>query len=154
MASNMTAKHTWDTIRACWIDTYLGPPNQIITDAGKNFVSKEFNQLANTIGTRVKIVPVKAYNSIGIVEPYHGLIRRAYIIILVKIRDIDREMALQMVLKAINDSARPDGLVPTLLVYSACPRVVEGNTLALTVTQCAQAVKKAMSGIQKLPAKR
>jgi hypothetical protein len=26
----------------CWIDTYLGPPDQIVADAGKQFTSKEF----------------------------------------------------------------------------------------------------------------
>ena len=40
--SNVSAKHTWDTLRLCWIDVYLGPPDYIHHDAGKNFVSKEF----------------------------------------------------------------------------------------------------------------
>ena len=151
---NMTSKHTWDTIRACWIDTYLGPPDQITTDAGKNFIGKEFNQLANTVGTKVKIVPVEAHNSIGIVERYHSLIRRAYVIIAVEIRDIDKDMALQMAFKAINDSAGPDGLIPTLLVYGAYPRLAETDTLAPSVSQRALAVKKAMIEIQKLRAKR
>jgi post-segregation antitoxin (ccd killing protein) len=41
---NISAKHTWDALKACWIDTYLGPPDQITADAGKNFISKEFDQ--------------------------------------------------------------------------------------------------------------
>ena len=77
-----------------WIDTYLGPPDQITTDTGKTFVSKEFNQLATTLGTKVKIIPVEAHNSIRIAERYHGPVRRAYQIIVVKIRDIDKDMAL------------------------------------------------------------
>ena len=52
----------------CQIDTYLGPPDFIISDAGKNFVNKEFKEYANTIGIYIKTVPVKAYNSISIVK--------------------------------------------------------------------------------------
>lgn len=39
---NISAKHTWDTLRLCWIDCYLGPPDNILHDAEKNFISREF----------------------------------------------------------------------------------------------------------------
>ena len=78
----------------CWINTYLGPPKQIVTNASKNFASKEFDQYATTLGTRIKIVPVEAYNSVGIVERYHGPIRRTYTIITTKIYNIDKDIAL------------------------------------------------------------
>jgi hypothetical protein len=69
---NISAKHTWDKLRECWIDTYLGPPDLIAHDAGKNFISQEFKQYASAMGTATKSVPVEAHNSIGIVERYHG----------------------------------------------------------------------------------
>jgi hypothetical protein len=53
---NMTAKATWDAIRFIWADTYLGPPDFIVTDAGKNFVSKEFVRLASAAGTITALV--------------------------------------------------------------------------------------------------
>jgi len=130
---NISALHTWDALKQYWIDTYLGPPDQIIADAGKQFTSKEFAQLANTMGTKVKIVPVEAHNSVGIVEHYHGPIRRAYLIITAEINGINKDTALQMAFKAINDSAGPDGIVPTLLVYGALPRITEYNALLPTV---------------------
>jgi hypothetical protein len=102
----------------------------------------------------VKIVPVEAYNSIGIAERYHGPVRRAYQIIIVEIRDIDKDMALQMAFKAINDSAGPDGLIPTLLVFGAYPRMTEFDAPSLTTTQRVTAIKKAMAEIQKIRAKR
>jgi hypothetical protein len=58
----------------CWINIYLGPPDQITTDAGKNFTSKEFNQHATLIGITLKAMLVEVYNSIGIVERYYALI--------------------------------------------------------------------------------
>jgi hypothetical protein len=105
------------------------------------------------MGTKIKIVPIEANNSIGIVERYHGLIRRAYNIITAEIPDIHKDMALQMAFKAINDSVAPDGLVPTLLVYGALPRMIQSDT-SPTVAQRSSALKKAMAEIQKLRAKR
>jgi hypothetical protein len=62
----------------CWIDSYLGPLDLITSDAGKNFISKEFREYATTIGIRTKAVPVEAHNSIGMVEKYYRPLRRIY----------------------------------------------------------------------------
>ena len=43
-------------------------------------------------------------------------------------------MALQIAFKAINDSTGPNGIVPTLLVYDALPRMIEFNALLSTIT--------------------
>ena len=37
-----STRTVWDTLRTCWIDTYLGPPDYFVHDAGKNFSSIEF----------------------------------------------------------------------------------------------------------------
>ena len=62
----------------CWIDIYLGPSDLITHNTGKNFVSKEFKQYATIMGISTKGVPVKAHNSIRMVERYYSLLRRAY----------------------------------------------------------------------------
>jgi len=59
----------------CWINIYLGPLDLIISDVGKNFISKEFKEYVNTIGICIKVVLVEAYNSISIVERYYSLLR-------------------------------------------------------------------------------
>jgi hypothetical protein len=71
---------------------------------------------------------------VGIVERYYKLIRRVYIIIIAKILDISKDMALQMAFKAINDIIRLDSLVFILLVYSAYPRITEYNPVSLLIT--------------------
>jgi len=48
----------------------------------------------NIIGIKVKIVPIEAHNSIGIIERYYGLVRRAYLIIVAEIKGISKEIAL------------------------------------------------------------
>jgi hypothetical protein len=106
------------------------------------------------MGTKMKIVPIEAHNSVGIVERYHRPVRRAYQIITTEIPDIDKDAALQIAFKAINDSAGPDGLVPTLFVYGAYFRISEFDIPAPTVTQRAIAIKKAIAELSKLRAKR
>ena len=46
------------------------------------------------MGIKVKIIPVKAYNSMGIIKRYNRLIRRAYTIITIKISDINKDIVL------------------------------------------------------------
>jgi hypothetical protein len=102
----------------------------------------------------VKIVPVEAHNSVGIIEHYHGLVRRAYLIIVAEIKGISKEIALQMAFKALNDTAGISGIVLTLLVYGALPRLSEYDAPAPTISQRSIALKKATAEIQKLRAKR
>jgi hypothetical protein len=51
-----------------WINIYLGFLDLIINNTRKIFVSKEFKEYANIIGIRTKIILVKTYNSISIIE--------------------------------------------------------------------------------------
>ena len=70
----------------------------------------------------------------GIVECYYRLICRAYIIIIAKIFDISKDIALQMAFKAINDIIKLDSLVFIFLVNSAYLRITEYDPLLLLVT--------------------
>ena len=150
---NVTAKHTWDALRLCWIDVYLGPPDYIHHDAGKNFVSREFCQLATSLGSTTKSVPVEAHWSIGLVERYHAVLRRAYKVIMEDLQGIiSKETALQMAVKAVNDTAGPDGLVPTLLVFGAYPRMHGMDPPVPTIIQRAAAIEKAIEQVRKIRA--
>ena len=132
---NISIKHIWDILRTCWIDTYIRPPEYITHDAGRNFISKEFQQYITAMVILTKAVPVKAHWSIRLVERAHPALRRAYQIIMDKCKDIQKELALQMAVKAVNDIAGPDGLIPTLLVYKAYPRINKLDFFALSITE-------------------
>ena len=82
---------------------------------------------------KVKEVPIKAYNSIRKVERYYALLRRVYKIISLELEDASEELTLQMAIKAVNDSAGPDRLVPTLLVFGAYPRITNDSLLSPSV---------------------
>jgi hypothetical protein len=86
------------------------------------------------MGATTKSVPVESHNSIRMVERYHSPLQRAYQIIITKIPEISKEMALQMAFKAINDTASPEGLVPTLLVFRAYPQMVKSDAPLPLVT--------------------
>ena len=58
-----------------------------------------------------------------------------------------------MAVKAVNNTAGPDGLIPTLLVYGAYPRMSNLDPPAPSVTDRAAIIQKAMAEIVKLRAK-
>ena len=152
---SMSAKDTWEALRLCWIDTYLGPPDIMTHDAGTNFDSSEFRAEAKLLGVTCHQIPVEAHWSIGKVEKYHGPLRRAYDIIRLETKGvISPESMLQMAFKAINDTAGPDGLVPTLLVFGAYPRINMDSPPSLSQQQRSQAVAKAMNELRKIKAQR
>ncbi|KAI0994279.1 hypothetical protein K3495_g13903, partial [Podosphaera aphanis] len=153
---DMTAKSAWDALRHCWIDTYQGPPDIIVADAGKNFTSQEFIKNADALAITVKIVPVESHNSVGKVERYHLLLRRSFDIIKDELKDCscDRNIILQMAVKAVNDSAGPDGIVPTLLVFGAYPRLTKESPSSPTFNKRAESIRKAMKEIREIKARR
>ena len=56
----------------CWINIYLGPPDIIIYNVSKNFISKEFKQYAIILRIVTKGVPVEAHNLVRMVERYYS----------------------------------------------------------------------------------
>ena len=99
------------------------------------------------MGIIVKNVPVKAHHSIGLVERYHGPFCQVYTIITAEILGIKPKLALQMSFKVLNDSIGPNGLVPTLLVFGAYPRMTEIDAHSPTITQRSVAMQKAMEEV-------
>lgn len=154
--NNISAKRTWDTLKLCWIDVYIGPRDHITHDVGTNFISKEFCQYAMSMAITTRSVPVEAHWSIGMVKRYHAVLRRAYKVIAADLQGcgLNKETILQMAAKAINDTAGPNGVVPTLLVFGAYPRMTEYDAPTPTMTQRAAAIKNAMKELQRIRAKR
>jgi hypothetical protein len=101
----------------------------------------------------VKEVPVKAHNSISKVERYHGPLRRAYKILSSELPSANKEAILQMAVKAVNDSAGPDSIMPTLLVFRAYPRMTRDSPPSPSITERAEAIHKAMKEVRRLYAK-
>jgi hypothetical protein len=114
-----------------------------VHNAGKNFTATEFKQLISSMLIKVKEVLIKAHNSVGLVKQYHALLRRAYKIIKEELKNkhINKEIILQMTVKAVNNSAKPDKIVPTLLVFSLYPRMNEIDPPSPTIAKRAEAIR-------------
>lgn len=68
-------------------------------------------------------IPVKSAHLMPIVERYHKPLCRPFSIVVKEAPDLDMDDALKMTVNAINDSVGKDGLVPSLLVLGALPRL-------------------------------
>ena len=150
----MSAWNAWDTLHTYWINTYQRSPDYIVHDAGKNFTATEFKQLASSMSIKVKEVSVKAHNSIGLVEQYHALLHHAYEILREELKNehVNREMILQMAVKAVNDSAGPAGIILTLLVFRSYPRMTEMDLPSPSIVKKAGAIRAATKEVHQLHA--
>ncbi|KAI0992205.1 hypothetical protein K3495_g15981, partial [Podosphaera aphanis] len=88
------------------------------------------------------------------VERYHAPVRRAYSIIREELPSLSKRASLKMAFKAINDTAGPKGLVPTLLVFGAYSKISNTEAPAVSVEQRAVAYRRAMEEVRKLRANR
>ena len=107
------------------------------------------------MGITCKQVLIEAHWSIGKVERYHAPLRRAYEILRTELDSNTSDAAvLQMAVKAVNDTAGPDGLVPTLLVFGAYPRISMDSPPSPSMVCRAEAIQKAMKALRKAAAER
>src|SRR6266702_7966604 len=119
---------------------YVRPLEYITYDASKNFINKEFQQYIMAMAILIKAVPVEVHWSVRLIEQAHPALQRAYQIIIDKCKDIQKKLALQMAVKAVNDTSGPDGLVPTLLVYGAYPKISNLDPPAPSITEQAAVI--------------
>jgi hypothetical protein len=61
-------------------------------------------------------MPVEIYYNISKIECYYILLRRAYNILIEELLDTNRNILLQIIIKAVNNTTSPNGFILTLLV--------------------------------------
>ena len=59
-----------------------------------------------------------------------------------------------MAVKAVNDTAGPHSLVPTLLVFGAYPRVTTESPPSPSILKRGEAIQKAMKELRRITAER
>jgi hypothetical protein len=125
-------------------------------NARKNFTTIEFKQLTSSMLIKVKEVPVKAHNSIGLIKQYHTPLRRVYKILKAKLKNkhINKKIILQIAVKAVNDSTKPDRIVLTLLVFGLYLRITKIDLPSPTITKRAEAIRAATKEVRRLHTKR
>jgi hypothetical protein len=152
---NISAKHIWDMLHLCWIDVYLNLADHILTDANKNFASREFRQFVISMTIIIKAVLVEVHSSIDVVKRYHAELRRTYQIIFENLEStISKEITLQMIVKTINDTVDCDELMLILLIFETyfCMHIM--NLSILSIIQRVMTIEKAIIEIRKFRAER
>jgi hypothetical protein len=100
-------------------------------------------------------VPIEAHSIISKIEHYHALLRRAYNIISAELgASVDRDVILQMAIKAINDTISPDGIVPTVLIFGVYPRMTINSPPSALTARRAETMRKAIVDLRRIVAKR
>ena len=87
------------------------------------FVSNRFRNLCQLDGISLKISAVESHNSNDVGERYHSSLRRIYQKVVRKHPNINNDAALEVAVRVLNDTAGPNGLVLTLLVFGVMPRM-------------------------------
>lgn len=130
--------------------TSISAPDVIRYGTGQKLISKAFQSNADLIHIRTSQAPVEFANSMSFVERYYNPIRCAYNEVQLEAPQLDLEAAMKTNVKSINDSVGPNGLVPTLLVYGAPPRLGLPNEQPYSsMFQRANALKKATAAMTK-----
>lgn len=118
-----STKAVWRSYMETWVNKYVGFPDLIAVDQGPQFQSNEWKSLCQLAGIEFKPSGVESHNAINVGERYHAYLRRIFN----KIENSHKEMPPQQILstavRAMNDTAGPNGLVPTLLVFGILPRI-------------------------------
>jgi hypothetical protein len=110
---------------------------------------------ARILAIEVEKILIEAYNSIGKIKRYHGPLKRAFEVITADLSiSLAPEYVLQMAVKAVNDTAGHNGLIPIFLMFGTYPRLSLSSPSLPSLIVRANAVRKAMAEVRKLKAKR
>jgi len=150
----MKSKVVWEALQLYWLNVYTEPPDIVTTDAGKNFTSNEFKNEAKALLIDIKKVPVKTHNSISKIERYYVSLRRAYDILRSELPYSSPELCLSLAVKVINDTADPNDLILTLLIFGTYPRISIASLLSPDIIVRAAVVRKAMKELNDMRVKR
>lgn len=130
--------------------TVLGPSVSIACDAVKTFPRAVFQANANMLHIVKKYIPLESAGSMIVVERHHSPTLRAFNIIRKDAPNLEKEGALQMAVRAINDSIGPDELVPALLELCVLPPIsLSSRAFASSILKRAAALREARKAISK-----
>jgi len=116
-----SAKDVWAAFIETWASTYTGYPRKMRTDQGSTFTSMDWGKYTTASGIELIVSGIESHNSLGSGERYHDPLRQIFYAIKDEYPTLDPEIALRCAVKGINDTAGPEGLVPSLLVFGTIP---------------------------------
>jgi hypothetical protein len=137
------------------MNVYLSCSDHILTDVDKNFASREFCQFIISMTIIIKAISIKTHWLINVVKRYHAELRRAYQMLNDDLAiEVSKEIMLQMIVKAINDTIDLDDLMFILLMFERYFRMHVMDLLTSSIIQRAIIIEKTMIEIRKLRVER
>ncbi len=100
----------------------IGYSKIIYADKGAQFVSDEERNLLRSTGTERHESGVQNHNALNVGERYHEYLRHLHGKVRLSHPALDMEDSLSLAVSAMNNTARQNGLIPTLLVFGVIPR--------------------------------
>lgn len=92
-------------------------------DQGPQFQSRRWEGLCPSSGIELTLSGMEEHITLAEGERYLKYLRTIYSKVCSEYQSVGKEYALQLAVKAVNDTAGPDGLVSTLLVFGTLPRL-------------------------------
>lgn len=102
---------------------YIELPETVKHDAENQFMAEVCLSNENLIKFETNAVLIEVPSSVSFAESYHTPVGSAFLIIKFDADDLSDKEALQMSEWSVNYSVGPNGLIPSLLVYGAIPRL-------------------------------
>jgi hypothetical protein len=144
------AASVWNTFLEAWSLMYGGLPQSIPTDRGSVLLSAEWKNACDLGRIHLRHTGTESHNSLGAGEQIHSRIRSVYSKITSEYPSLSRELRLSITVKALNDTAGPVGLVPSLLVFGTLPRTPDAPKEFPAQRARLQAMKTARAEYERL----
>lgn len=113
----------WRQFLTTWAHPYVGHPQVMHTDQAPQFKSPAWKALVETAGSTLVLSGIESHNALGAGERYHSFLRLVYRKVRLAHPGLSPELSLSMATAAMNQTAGPRGLIPTLLVFGVIPRM-------------------------------
>jgi hypothetical protein len=97
---------------------------------------------------------IEVYYSISKIKYYHALLQQAYDILIKELLDTDRNILFQIIIKTVNNTAGPNGLTLTLLVWGIYLKISRDSVLVLLVEKKNIIYRYTKVELEKIRAKR
>ena len=112
-----------NTFMYCWVTIYTGYPPSMLTDQGSAFRSEAWKAYCKRAQISRRHTGTESHNSHGPGESYHAMLRRVFNRISMQFPTLPTQLRLPTAVKAVNDTAGPNGLVPSLLQFGSMPSI-------------------------------
>jgi hypothetical protein len=92
------------------------------TDQGPVFLGHKWRERCRQASIILRATETESHNSLGDGETYHSMLRRIYSKVSLNHSNLPGELRLALSVKAMNDTAGPNGMVPFLLLFGVVPK--------------------------------